>query len=68
MLAKLDPGQTRVQGLVMGFTEKSGRCDLALDCEVNPEMCCGTEVGSYLRLIDSCFTQLDLLGPVTRLK
>ena len=25
------------------------------------EMCCGTEVGSYLRLI-------DLLGPVTRVK
>ena len=31
------------------------------------EMCCGTEAGSYLRLIDSCITQLkDLLGPVTR--
>ena len=36
------------------------------------EMCCGTEAGSYLRLIDSCITQLirlkDLLGPVTRVK
>ena len=31
------------------------------------EMCCGSEAGSYLRLIDSCVTQLrlkDLLGPV----
>ena len=31
-------------------------------------MCCGAEAGSYLRLIDSCITQLkapqDLLGPV----
>ena len=26
-------------------------------------MCCGTEVGSYLRLIDSCITQLKAQGP-----
>ena len=35
------------------------------------EMCCGTEAGSYLRLIDSCITQLKAqrpLGPVTRVK
>jgi len=32
-------------------------------------MCCGTEAGSYLRLIDYCITQIkDLLGPVTRVK
>jgi len=37
-------------------------------------MWCGTEAGSYLRLIDSCFTQSlslrlkDLLGPLTRVK
>ena len=33
------------------------------------EMCCGTEAGAYLRLIDSCITQLEAqvpLGPVTR--
>ena len=27
------------------------------------EMCCGTEGGSYLRLIDSCITQLKAQGP-----
>ena len=27
------------------------------------EMCCGTEAGSYLRLIDSCTTQLKAQGP-----
>ena len=27
------------------------------------EMCCGTEAGSYLRLIDSCITQLTAHGP-----
>ena len=26
-------------------------------------MCCGTEAGSYLRLIDSCTTQLKAQGP-----
>jgi len=26
-------------------------------------MCCGTEAGSYLRLIDSCITQLKAHGP-----
>jgi len=30
-------------------------------------MCCGTEEGSYLRLIDSLRLK-DLLGPVTRVK
>jgi len=31
------------------------------------EICSGSEAGSYLRLIDSCATQLkDLLGPATR--
>ena len=25
--------------------------------------CCGTEAGSYLRLIDSCITQLKAQGP-----
>jgi len=25
-------------------------------------MCCGTEAGSYLRLIDSCITQLKAQG------
>jgi len=29
------------------------------------EMCCGTEAGSYLRLIDSCVTQLKVQGPST---
>ena len=27
------------------------------------EICCGTEAGSYLRLIDSCVTQLKAQGP-----
>jgi len=27
------------------------------------EMCCGTEAGSYLRLTDSCITQLKAQGP-----
>ena len=27
------------------------------------EMCCGTEAGSYLRLIDFCITQLKAQGP-----
>ena len=27
------------------------------------EMCCGAEAGSYLRLIDSCTTQLKAQGP-----
>jgi len=27
------------------------------------EMCCGTEVGSYLRPIDSCIAQLKAQGP-----
>jgi len=27
------------------------------------EMCSGTEAGSYLRLIDSCITQLEAQGP-----
>jgi len=26
-------------------------------------MCCGAEAGSYLRLIDSCITQLKAQGP-----
>ena len=26
-------------------------------------VCCGTEAGSYLRLIDSCITQLKAHGP-----
>ena len=26
-------------------------------------MCCGTEAGSYLRLIDSCITQFKVQGP-----
>jgi len=26
-------------------------------------MCCGTEAGSYLRLVDSCITQLKAQGP-----
>ena len=26
-------------------------------------MCCGAEAGSYLRLIDSCITQLKVQGP-----
>ena len=26
-------------------------------------MCCGTEAGSYLRLIDSCITQFKAQGP-----
>ena len=26
-------------------------------------LCCGTEAGSYLRLIDSCITQLKAQGP-----
>jgi len=26
------------------------------------EMCCGTEAGSYLRIIDSCITQLKAPG------
>ena len=26
-------------------------------------MCCDTKAGSYLRLIDSCITQLKALGP-----
>jgi len=29
------------------------------------EMCCGTEAGSYLRLIDSCITQLKAQRPCT---
>jgi len=27
------------------------------------KMCCGTEAGSYLRIIDSCITQLKAQGP-----
>ena len=27
------------------------------------EICCGAEAGSYLRLIDSCITQLKAQGP-----
>ena len=57
-----------VDVLAKWLAEKSGRCDLALGCEVNPEMCCGTEAGSYLRLIDYCIRLKDLLGPVTRVK
>ena len=30
---------------------------------IHTEMCCGTEAGSYLRLIDSCITQLKAQGP-----
>ena len=26
-------------------------------------MCCGSEAGSYLRLIDSCITELKAQGP-----
>jgi len=26
-------------------------------------MCCGTEAGSHLRLIDSCITQIKAQGP-----
>ena len=27
------------------------------------EMCSGSEAGSYLRLVDSCITQLEAQGP-----
>jgi len=30
-----------------------------------PPLCCGTQAGSYLRLIDSCITQLKAQGPRT---
>ena len=30
---------------------------------VDPKIPCGTEAGSYLRLIDSCITQLKAQGP-----
>jgi len=30
---------------------------------MSTEMCCGTEAGPYLRLMDSCITQLKAQGP-----
>ena len=34
-----------------------------LNDTITQEMCSGSEAGSYLRLIDSCITQLKALGP-----
>ena len=49
-------------------------CNVHMNVPAAAERCthtCGTEAGSYLRLIDSCITSLrlkDLLGPATRVK
>ena len=42
-------------GRIIGVAGVKG-CDFT-------EMCCGTETGSYLRLTDSCITQLKAQGP-----
>ena len=34
-----------------------------VDSGFRAEMCCGNEAGSYLRLTDSCITQLEAHGP-----
>ena len=44
-----------------GRTLASGSYDGS--CKVFTEMCCGTEAGLYLRLIDFCITQLKAQGP-----
>ena len=36
---------------------------LVLRVSLSTEMCSGSEAGSYLRLIDSCITQLKAQGP-----
>ena len=52
-----DPGE--------GEDGDGGRCRHSSQFKNNhlTEMCCGTEAGSYLRLIDSCITQLKAQGP-----
>jgi len=40
----------------------SGWCAMG-PCNHSTEMCSGSEAGSYLRLIDSCTTQLTAQGP-----
>ena len=45
---------------------RHGPCQVLPSAEQNnyfTEMCYGTEAGSYLRLIDSCITQLKAPGP-----
>ena len=37
--------------------------DNVIHQHISAEMCCDTEAGSYLRLIDSCITQLKVQGP-----
>ena len=34
-----------------------------IDCNHSTEMCSGSEAGSYLKLIDSCITQIKAHGP-----
>ena len=47
----------------MGFLPGYQRTRSAFKNNHFTEMCCGTEAGSYLRLIDSCITQLKAQGP-----
>ena len=39
------------------------RCGCGSPSPASTEVCCGTEAGSYLRLINSCITQLKAQGP-----
>jgi len=52
-----------------GWGKRRGRRALMIDTFAQfknnhfTEMCCGNEVGSYSRRIDSCITQLKARGP-----
>ena len=54
-----------VQGSGFGVEDRVKRLGSSSQFKNNlfTEMCCGTEAGSYLRLTDSCITQLKALGP-----
>ena len=41
---------------------REGESRSGLDSRAGVEVCCGTEAGSYLRLIDSCITQRKAQG------
>ena len=64
------PTQSRMSPSILQYTKTEPLADLYQRGSASPlggvqftQMCCGNEAGSYLRLTDSCFTQIKAPGP-----
>ena len=71
-MSRRGPTQSRMSPSILQYTKTEPLADLYQRGSASPlggvrgfhkEMCCGNEAGSYLRLIDSCFTQIKAQGP-----